>query len=112
MNDFNETKKEYENRIDSLNLNITGGCNRCRHYKSEFNDQFKLIHFCKNKQRSNCESWWFENGKLSSNLPTSILQCFDATVHEKALTEMNNTAKNILESIKNYDKHQSNKRKN
>ena len=37
---------------------------------------------------------------------------FDATVHEKALTEMNNTAKNILESIKNYDKHQSNKRKN
>ena len=31
MNDFNETQKEYENRIDSLNLNITGGCNRCRH---------------------------------------------------------------------------------
>ena len=47
MNDFNETQKEYENRIDSLNLNITGGCNRCRHYKSEFNDQFKLIHFVK-----------------------------------------------------------------
>lgn len=101
------SKEEYEHKINALNLDIKGGCNRCIYYKHDmnWNNEGDLISTktCKMGHDNILTEWWNENGKKCSRDETTTNQCFEASIHEKALTNLNNTAKNLLDMVKKYD---------
>lgn len=95
--------KEYENYINSLDLNIKGGCNRCVHHnhKMDFIDnELKSIKSCKLNNADTLNEWWRENGKKTSKDETTNNDCFEASIHEKALTNLNNDAKKCIGYVK------------
>lgn len=103
----NSFKAEYENKINSLNLDIKGGCNRCIHHLSKMdfiNDELKLVKSCKIGNNATVNEWWIDNGKKYSNDPTTTNnECFEASIHEKALTNMNNITKDLLNELNEHE---------
>jgi len=102
--DTPQNEKVYLQRVGRTLRPKNKGCNSCKHHESKLSNwhagKFEMIYTCLVGNTDACNTWWQNNGKLSSNDKTEDMPCFENTEINEMLQGAIDKADEILLRLK------------